>query len=95
MLSILIVSQHGLVSQEVGGPIDVSYMADSVVLLRHFEAAGTVRKAISVLKKRHGVHESTIRELRFALGGITIGEPIRDFSGVLSGVPVFVGQVGR
>jgi circadian clock protein KaiC len=95
VLSMLIVSQHGLIGQEIQGPLDVSYMADAVVLLRHFEAGGAVRKAISVLKKRHGPHESTIRELKFAPGGISVGEPIKDFSGVLSGMPVFQGQVGR
>src|SRR4051794_17778670 len=95
VLSILIVSQHGLVSQDISGPVDVSYMADAVVLLRHFEAAGAVRKAISVLKKRHGPHETTIRELKIAPGGISVGEPIKDFSGVLSGIPTFQGQVRR
>lgn len=95
VLSILIVSQHGLIGQGVQGPLDVSYMADSVILLRHFETAGAVRKAISVLKKRNGPHETTIRELKLAPSGITVGEPIRDFSGVLSGMPTFQGQVRR
>ena len=95
VLSILIVSQHGLIGQGIQGPLDVSYMADTVVLLRHFEAAGAVRKAISVIKKRSGPHETTIRELTLAPGGITVGEPIRDFSGVLSGMPTFQGQVRR
>ena len=95
VLSILIVSQHGLIGQGIQGPLDVSYMADTVVLLRHFEAAGAVRKAISAIKKRSGPHETTIRELTLAPGGITVGEPIRDFSGVLSGMPTFQGQVRR
>ena len=95
VLSILIVSQHGFIGQGIQGPLDVSYMADSVILLRHFEAAGSVRKAISVLKKRNGPHETTIRELKLAPGGITVGEPIRDFSGVLAGMPTFQGQVKR
>ena len=95
VLSVLIVSQHGLIGQGVQGPLDVSYMADSVVLLRHFEAGGSVRKAISVIKKRNGPHETTIRELKLASGGIAVGEPIKDFSGVLSGMPVFQGQVRR
>lgn len=95
VLSILIVSQHGLIGQGIQGPLDVSYMADSVVLLRHFEAAGAVRKAISVIKKRNGPHETTIRELKLAPGGIAVGEPIKDFSGVLSGMPIFQGQVRR
>jgi circadian clock protein KaiC len=95
VLSILIVSQHGLIGQGIQGPLDVSYMADSVILLRHFEAAGAVRKAISVIKKRSGPHETTIRELKLASGAITVGEPIKDFSGVLSGMPIFQGQVRR
>ena len=95
VLSILIVSQHGLIGQGIQGPLDVSYMADTVILLRHFEAAGAVRKAISVIKKRNGPHETTIRELKLASGGIEVGEPIKDFSGVLSGMPTFQGQVRR
>ena len=95
VLSMLVVSQHGLIGQGIQGPLDVSYMADTVVLLRHFEAGGSVRKAISVIKKRNGPHETTIRELRFASGGISVGEPIKDFSGVLSGMPTFQGQVRR
>ena len=95
VLSILIVSQHGLIGQGIQGPLDVSYMADTVVLLRHFEAGGTVRKAISVIKKRTGPHETTIRELTLAPGGISVGEPIKDFSGVLSGMPIFQGQAGQ
>ena len=95
VLSILIVSQHGFIGQGIQGPLDVSYMADTVILLRHFEAAGAVRKAISVIKKRSGPHETTIRELKLASGGIAVGEPIKDFSGVLSGMPTFQGQVRR
>jgi len=95
VLSILIVSQHGFIGQGIQGPLDVSYMADTVILMRHFEVAGAVRKAISVIKKRNGPHETTIRELRLAPGGITVGEPIKDFSGVLSGMPTFQGQVRR
>ena len=95
VLSILVVSQHGLIGQGIQGPLDVSYMADTVVLLRHFEAGGSVRKAISVIKKRSGPHETTIRELKLAPGGISVGEPIKDFSGVLSGMPTFQGQVRR
>ena len=95
VLSILVVSQHGLIGQGVQGPLDVSYMADTVILLRHFEAAGSVRKAISVIKKRTGPHETTIRELKLAAGGIEVGEPIKDFTGVLSGMPTFQGQVRR
>jgi circadian clock protein KaiC len=71
-------------------PLDTSYLADTVVLLRFFEARGEVRQAISILKKRTGKHERTIRELRFD-NGVKIGEPLREFQGVLTGFPVFVG----
>ena len=67
--------------------IDVSYLADNVLLLRYFETHGAVRQALSVLKKRTGVHERTIRELRITSDGLEIGEPLRQFRGVLTGVP--------
>jgi circadian clock protein KaiC len=73
-------------------PIDMSYLADTVVLLRYFEAAGAVRQAISVLKKRTGKHERTIREFRIDKGGIRLGQPLSEFHGVLTGVPVFHGK---
>jgi circadian clock protein KaiC len=73
-------------------PVDVTYLADTVVLLRYFEALGTVRRAISIIKKRTGSHESTIREYRIDSRGLTIGGPLEDFQGVLRGVPVYVGQ---
>jgi len=87
----LTVAQHGLVG-ETKAPIDVTYLADTVILLRYFEAAGTVRRAVSVIKKRSGAHENTIRE--FNIGGetgLTLGEPLDGFQGVLRGVPNFVG----
>jgi circadian clock protein KaiC len=71
---------------------DVSYLADTVVLLRYFEALGEVRKAISVLKKRSGVHEQTIREFRIQVGGLDVGPPLRAFQGILSGTPHYVGR---
>ena len=92
VLSLLIVGQHGVVGTGILAPIDVSYMADAVLLLRHFEAFGTLRKALSVVKKRYGVHETTIRELRLTPGSVQVGEPIREFSGVLAGSPVFQGE---
>jgi circadian clock protein KaiC len=85
--TILLMAQHGLVSGSAESPIDASYLADTVLLLRYFEARAQVCIAISVIKKRTGVHERTIRELRFDRGAITIGEPITDFVGVLSGTP--------
>ena len=87
----LTVAQHGLVG-DMATPVDVTYLADTVVLLRYFEAHGRVRRAISVVKKRTGAHEDTIREYRISSRGITIGEPLTNFQGVLRGVPTIVGQ---
>lgn len=90
----LTVAQHGLVG-EMRSPVDVTYLADTVLLLRYFEAMGTVRRAISVVKKRSGCHERTIREYEIDARGISLGEPLTQFQGVLRGVPHFVGDEGR
>ncbi len=87
----LTVAQHGLVG-DMKSPVDVTYLADTVVLLRYFEAFGRVRRAISVVKKRAGGHEDTIREFRISEKGITVGPALHDFHGVLRGVPTFVGS---
>jgi circadian clock protein KaiC len=87
--SIMIMAQHGLIGKEMDNPIEASYLADIVVLLRYFESVGEVRKAISVIKKRIGKHERTIRELVFN-DGIAIGPPVTGFQGVLTGVPTLV-----
>ena len=87
ILTIVIVSQHGLVGTSMNSPADVSYLADTVLLLRHFEARGELRKAVSVLKKRTGRHEQSIRELIIGDAGVTVGEPLHRFHGVLTGVP--------
>ena len=87
------VAQHGLVG-DMKSPVDITYLADSVILLRYFEAAGRVRRAISVIKKRSGRHEDTIREYRIGGNGISIGEPLEDFQGVLRGVPTYTGNSG-
>jgi circadian clock protein KaiC len=71
---------------------EVSYLADSLLVLRFFESMGEVRKAISVLKKRSGPHELTIREFQVTNKGVRVGEPLRDFQGVLTGVPNYIGQ---
>jgi len=89
--SVMVMAQHGLIGSSMIQPIDVSYLADTVVLLRFFEADGQVRKAISVLKSRAGNHEATIREFALTREGIYIGEPLSRFRGVLTGVPVYVG----
>jgi circadian clock protein KaiC len=86
--TIMVVAQHGLMGSGMITPIDTSYLADSVVLLRYFEYAGKVQKAISVVKKRSGAHEETIRELRFDARGIHLSEPLAEFRGILTGVPV-------
>ena len=85
------VAQHGLVG-DMKAPVDVTYLADTVILLRYFEALGNVRRAMSIIKKRTGAHESTIREYRIDNRGLTIGEPLDGFQGVLRGVPVYVGE---
>lgn len=86
----LTVAQHGLVG-DMKSPVDVTYLADTVVLLRYFEAAGKVRRAVSVIKKRTGYHEDTIREFSIGNKGLSFGEPLSSFQGVLRGVPTFVG----
>jgi circadian clock protein KaiC len=90
--TILLMTQHGI-SGDMQVPVDASYLADTVILLRYFEAVGEVRQAISVIKKRTGRHERTIRELRFD-GGLHVGEPVREFQGVLSGNPQVVNGAG-
>jgi circadian clock protein KaiC len=84
------VAQHGLVG-DMKSPVDITYLADTVILLRYFEALGRVRRAISIIKKRSGDHEDTIREYRIGRAGISIGEPLEDFQGVLRGVPTYTG----
>jgi len=90
VLAISVVAQHGLVGS-MQTPIDLSYLADNVILLRFFEAEGRVRQAISVLKKRSGAHERTIRELRLEPGRVSVGEPLTQFHGILTGVPRYTG----
>ncbi len=87
----LTVAQHGLVG-DMKTPVDVTYLADTVILLRYFEALGRVRRAISIVKKRTGPHENTIREYRIGDRGITLGEPLTKFQGVLRGVPMLHGD---
>lgn len=87
----LTVAQHGLVG-DMKAPVDVTYLADTVVLLRYFEAFGRVRRAISVIKKRTSAHEDTIREYQINSHGITLGDPLMGFQGVLRGVPELVGE---
>jgi circadian clock protein KaiC len=85
--AILISAQQGLIGAQMAAPVDASYLADAVVMLRFFEARGEMRQALSVVKKRSGRHERTIREFAFEPGGITVGPPLREYRGVLTGVP--------
>jgi len=91
VVTILTVTQAGMVGN-MSSPVDTTYLADNVILFRFFEAKGSVRRAISVVKKRNGHHERTIREIDLDKSGIVIGEPLVDFHGVLTGVPTYVGQ---
>ncbi len=92
VVTLLVSAQHGLIGSNMISPIDASYLADGVVLMRYFEANGEVRQSISVLKKRGSKHERSIREFRMADGTIAIGEPLREFRGVLTGVPQLVAE---
>ena len=89
--TLLTVAQHGMIG-DMKQTVDVTYLADSVIMLRYFEALGRVRRAISVMKKRTGNHEDTIREFRIGSTGITVGPPLEKFQGVLRGVPTYVGE---
>jgi len=90
VLTILILAQHGLVGP-MDTPLDISYLSDAVVMLRYFEFGGTVRRALSVVKKRSGNHEHTIREFRLGNAGIKLGPPLKEFSGIFSGNPHYTG----
>jgi len=90
--SFVIVTQHGLFGTRGSPAIDVSYLADNVLLFRYFEFEGTVRQALSVFKRRSGKHERTIRELRLGSEGAELGAPLTQFRGVLAGVPRFLGE---
>jgi circadian clock protein KaiC len=85
------VAQHGLVG-DMKTPVDVTYLADTVILLRFFEASGRVRRAISVIKKRTGAHEDTIREFKISSRGLSLGEPLHHFHGILRGIPTYTGN---
>jgi circadian clock protein KaiC len=90
VVTILITAQRGLLG-EIKSSIDLSYLADTILLLRHFEAFGAVHQAVSCVKKRSGTHERTIRELRIEPNGVRVGAPLADFRGILTGVPEYCG----
>lgn len=95
VLTIMTLAQHGIIGTAMNAPVDMSYLADSVMLFRYFEAGGRVRQALSVLKKRTGRHERTIRELSFIESKVRVGPPLQEFEGVLTGVPRFAGNSGE
>lgn len=90
VVTVMTVAQHGLLGH-MSSPVDLTYLADTVVLLRYFEESGRIRKAISVVKKRIGRHEDTIREFQLTAKGVRVGDPLDEFQGVLTGVPTFRG----
>jgi circadian clock protein KaiC len=90
--TLLIGAHQGLIGSQMITPVDASYLADAVVLMRYYEAQGEVRQAVSVMKKRSGAHERTIREFSMRNGQINVGEALRDFRGVFTGVPIFEGR---
>jgi circadian clock protein KaiC len=85
--TVLVSAHHGLIGSQMSAPVDASYLADAVLLLRYFETEGEVRQAISMVKMRGGEHERSIREFTMKGGKIGVGEPLRDYRGVLTGVP--------
>ena len=85
--TIVTLAQHGMLGTHMGSVVDLSYLADTVVLFRYFESHGEIKQAISVLKKRSGMHERAIRELIFTKGAITVGQPLKQFQGIMTGVP--------
>lgn len=93
VLMLVTLSQSGMAGMSMRNPIDSTYLADSVLLFRFFESRGRVRKAISVIKKRSGAHEDTLRELTMSASGIHIGDALAEFQGVLTGVPMLVGEM--
>ena len=92
VLTLVVVAQHGVVGGGLDAPVDLSYLADTVLLLRYFEYAGRVHKSVAVVKTRSGAHEDSIREYRVTSDGLTLGPPLTEFDGVLSGTPTFTGR---
>jgi circadian clock protein KaiC len=91
VVTIMMLTQQGMIGA-MTTPIDLTYLADTIILTRYFEAAGSVRKAISILKKRTGSHERTIREVTIGTNGVQVGAVLNDFNGVLTGVPQYRGH---
>jgi circadian clock protein KaiC len=94
VVTLLVLNQAGVLGDSVQGPVNLSYLADTVLLVRYFEAAGRIRQALSVVKNRGAAHERTIRELQLGPERIQVGEPLTTFRGVLTGVPTYT-RAGR
>ena len=92
VLNLLVNPQHGMVGS-LQTSLDLSYLADTVMLLRFFEAEGRIRKALSIIKNRGGAHEDRIREYRIDTHGLRVGEPLTMFRGVLTGTPAYTGDI--
>jgi len=92
VVSLLVLAQAGVMGTNIQTPADVSYLADNILVLRYFEAKGEVKQAISMIKKRSGPHEHTIRELRLLPDTISVGDPLVNFHGVLGGIPILLGE---
>jgi circadian clock protein KaiC len=92
VVTLMTIAQHGMMGSSMHSPVDVSFLADTVILLRFFEAAGVGRQAISIVKKRRGAHERTLREMKLGSEGMQIGQVLEEFEGVLTGVPRYVGK---
>jgi circadian clock protein KaiC len=90
--TLTVAAQHGLVGGAMHPSVDVSYLADNVILMRYFEVRGRVRQAISIFKKRSGQHERTVRELGLGSDGITVGPPLEGLNGLLTGAPTYEGE---
>lgn len=95
VVSIVTLAQHGIMGERLTAPVDISYLADTVLLMRYFEAFGAVRRAISVVKKRRGAHEVFVREMEISDAGLHIGAPLAQFQGVLTGHPEFMGDASQ
>jgi circadian clock protein KaiC len=91
VFTILVLAQHGLVGP-MDTPLDMSYLSDTVLTVRYFEVAGTVRRALSVVKKRSGAHEHSIREFQLTKNGVRLGPPLSDVTGIFSGAPQYLGK---
>jgi circadian clock protein KaiC len=90
VVTLMVMAQSGMAGGQMAAPVDLSYLADNVMMFRFFEAEGRVRKALSIVKKRSGEHEDTIRELQMKGGNIVIGQALSNFRGMLTGVPTLI-----